>query len=90
MDSKSLFLTANADMVYFWSVLDVTDGPIVVETPPMSLGVIDDMWFRWVTDFGLPGPDRGAGGKYLLLPPGYTGEVPDGGYFVERVRTTRA
>ena len=64
MDSKSLFLTANADTIYFWSILDVTKGPIVVETPPLSLGVIDDMWFRWGTDFGLPGPDRGEGGKY--------------------------
>ena len=56
MDSKSLFLTANADTIYFWSVLDVTKGPIVVETPPLSLGVIDDMWFRWESDFGLPDP----------------------------------
>src|SRR5271169_4072798 len=57
MDSKSLFLTANADVVYFWTIVDVSKGPIVVETPPMSLGVMDDMWFHWVTDFGLPGPD---------------------------------
>ena len=90
MDAQSLFLTANADTIYFWSILNLTEGPIVVETPPMSLGVIDDMWFGWVTDFGLPGPDRGAGGKYLLLPPGYTGELPDSGYNMARVRTTRA
>src|SRR5271169_6661710 len=89
MDSKSLFLTANADVVYFWSNVDLTKGPMVVETPPMSLGVMDDMWFHWVTDFGLPGPDRGEGGKYLLLPPGYKGELPDSGYIVEKVRTTR-
>jgi hypothetical protein len=82
MDAKSLFLTANADIIYFWSNLDVADGPIVLETPPMSLGVIDDMWFNWVTDFGLPGADRGAGGKYLLVPPGYKGELPESGYFV--------
>jgi hypothetical protein len=63
MDSKSLFLTANADTVYFWLNLDVTKGPLVLETPPMSLGVIDDSWFRYVTDVGLPGPDRGEGGK---------------------------
>ena len=56
MDSKSLFLTANADTVYFWVNLDVTNGPIVVETPPRALSVVDDMWFRWVIDFGLPGP----------------------------------
>ena len=48
------------------------------------------MWFNWITDFGLPGPDRGEGGKYLFLPPGYKGEVPDGGYFVQKMRTTRA
>ena len=89
MDSKSLFLTANADTVYFWTIIDVSKGPIVVETPPLCLGVIDDMWWQWVTDVGLPGPDRGAGGKYLFLPPGYKGEVPNSGYIVEKVRTTR-
>jgi hypothetical protein len=90
MDSKSLFLTANADTVYFWINLDATDGPIVLETPPMSLGVVDDMWFNWITDFGLPGPDRGEGGKYLFVPPGYKGELPASGYFVQKPRTTRA
>src|SRR5208337_3957071 len=45
MDSKSLFLTANADTVYFWVNLDLSQGPIVVETPPLALGVIDDAWF---------------------------------------------
>ncbi|OQK18503.1 hypothetical protein AU255_12025 [Methyloprofundus sedimenti] len=89
MDSKSLFLTANADTVYFWVNVDLSKGPIVVETPPMALGVMDDSWFRWVTDFGLPGPDRGEGGKYLLVPPGYKGELPESGYFENKVRTTR-
>ena len=59
------------------------------ETPPKALGVLDDMWWRWVIDFGLPGPDRGEGGKYLLLPPGYDGPLPEGGYFVARSRTNR-
>ncbi|TPG77999.1 DUF1254 domain-containing protein [Pseudomonas mandelii] len=90
MDSKSLFLTANADTIYFWVNLDVTNGPLVVETPPMSLGVIDDIWFRWVTDIGLPGPDRGEGGRYLLVPPDYKGILPENGYFVNRLRTNRA
>ena len=90
MDAKSLFLTANADTVYFWVNLDATKGPIVVETPPLALGVVDDMWFQWVTDFGLPGPDRGEGGKYLFVPPDYKGELPGGGYFVQKMRTTRA
>jgi hypothetical protein len=90
MDAKSLFLTANADTVYFFVNLDVSKGPIVVETPPLVLGVVDDMWFQWVTDFGLPGPDRGEGGKYLFVPPDYKGELPGGGYFVQKMRTTRA
>ena len=70
--------------------LDATKGPIVVETPPLALGVVDDMWFNWITDFGLPGPDRGEGGKYLFVPPDYKGELPGGGYFVQKMRTTRA
>src|SRR4051794_18112750 len=48
MDAKSLMLTANADTIYFWVTLNVKDGPMVIETPPLSLGVIDDIWFRWV------------------------------------------
>jgi hypothetical protein len=66
--------------------LDLKDGPLVLEIPPEVLGPIDDYWFRWVTDIGITGPDRGKGGKYLMLPPGYKGEVPDG-YFVARPRT---
>jgi hypothetical protein len=62
---------------------------MVFEVPPKVLGALDDMWFRWVTDFGLPGPDRGLGGKYLILPPDYDGPVPEGGYFVARSRTNR-
>ena len=44
MDCKSLFLTANADTYYFWAYLDLTQGPLVVETPPDSLGIFDDMF----------------------------------------------
>jgi hypothetical protein len=36
----------------------------------------------WVTDVGLTGPDKGEGGKYLFVPPGYVGEAPSEGYFV--------
>jgi hypothetical protein len=89
MDAKSLFLTANADTVYFLGFIDLSKGPMVFEPPPKALGALDDMWFRWVTDFGAPGPDRGEGGKYLILPPGYDGPVPDGGFFVAPSRTTR-
>jgi hypothetical protein len=89
MDAKSLFLTANADTLYYMGVLDLTKGPMVLEAPPRALGVIQDYWFGWVTDFGLPGPDRGEGGKYLVLPPGYDGPVPTGGFTVSRPKTTR-
>ena len=87
MDAKSLFLTANADTYYMWAYLDLSKGPLVVETPPDTLGIIDDMWWNWVSDFGLAGADRGLGGKYLLLPPGYTGAVPEGGFYVRKSRT---
>jgi len=87
MDSRSLFLTANADTVYYISFLDLSDGPLVVETPPEALGLVDDMWFRWVTDFGLPGADRGQGGTYLLVGPGYDGPLPEGGCYVRHSRT---
>ena len=89
MDASSLFLTANADTVYFLGMIDLSNGPMVLETPPKSLGTLDDFWWRWVTDFGAPGPDRGQGGKYLILPPGYDGPVPEGGYYIARSRTTR-
>jgi hypothetical protein len=89
MDAKSLFLTANADTIYFLSFIDLSSGPMVLEVPPKVLGTVDDTWFRWITDFGLPGPDRGLAGKYLILPPGYDGPVPEGGYFVSRSRTNR-
>jgi len=87
LDSNALFLTANADTVYFWGNLDLSNGPLVVETPPMVLGIFDDFWFRWVGDFGLAGPDKGKGGTFLLVGPGYEGPLPEGGYFVRRSRT---
>ena len=78
MDSKSLFLTANTESVYAWSWLNLKDGPMVLETPPNVLGVIDDFWFRNVIDFGNAGPEKGKGGKFLILPPAYKGEIPEG------------
>jgi len=90
MDSKSLFLTGNADTIYYVGVLDLTKGPIVVEQPPMGLGTINDMWFSWVIDIGFPGPDRGEGGKYLIVPPGYDGPLPEGGFYVAHCATNYA
>ncbi|MET0830634.1 MAG: DUF1254 domain-containing protein [Microbacterium sp.] len=87
MDSRSLFLTPNADTVYFWSFHDLSQGPLVVETPSETLGLFNDIWFRWVSDFGLPGADRGQGGTYLLVGPEYDGPLPEGGYYVRHSRT---
>ena len=87
MDANSIFLTANADTIYNLAVLDLTKGPLVVEVPPNQLGTLNDMWFGWIIDIGGPGPDRGQGGKYLILPPGYDGPLPDSGFFVGHSKT---
>ena len=94
MDSASLFLTANCDTIYFITFLDLSAGPVVLEIPALGpptgiLGAIDDMWFGWVSDLGLPGPDRGLGGRYLVVGPGYAGPLPDSGFHVCRARTAR-
>ena len=59
------------------------------ETPPGSAWNFDDMWWKWISDFGLPGADRGAGAKYVILPPGYKGEVPEGGFYVRQANTVQ-
>ena len=86
LNARSIFLTPNATTPYTWIWIDLHDGPLVVEVPPMTLGMIDDFWFKYVTDIGIVGPDRGKGGKYLLLPPGHQGDVPQG-YLVVQVPT---
>jgi len=89
MDSRSLFLTANTDTVYYLGVINLSKGPMVLEQPANGLGTINDMWFSWIIDIGRPGPDRGEGGKYLIVPPGYDGSLPDGGYFIAHSKTNR-
>ncbi|MGB5343043.1 MAG: DUF1254 domain-containing protein, partial [Thermoanaerobaculia bacterium] len=87
MDSKSLVLTGNTSTMYALGFLDLEkDGPTVIELPPGMLGVLNDMGFLHMTDLGAAGPDKGKGGKYLVLPPGYEGDVPKG-YFVVQSKT---
>jgi hypothetical protein len=86
MDSRSLFLTANANTPYTWMWINLHDGPLVAEIPPNVLGMINDFWFYYVTDLGLVGPDKGKGGKYLILPPAYKGATP-AGYRVVKMST---
>ena len=86
MDSKSLWLTPNTVSIYQGAWVELADEPMVIETPPKVLGIIDDAWFHYVTDFGNAGPDKGEGGKFLLVPPGYKGDIPEG-YHVARTET---
>ena len=89
MNSTPLWLTGNTDSIYALVTLDLKeDGPTVIEIPPGVLGPADDAYFKFIMDFGPTGQDQGKGGKYLMLPPGYTGEVPDG-YFVVESPTNR-
>lgn len=82
MDARSLFLTANSSTVYVLRCYDLEDGPIVLEAPAGLLGPFDDAYFRNITDIGLTGPDKGEGGKYLFVGPGYDGDLPEEDYFV--------
>jgi hypothetical protein len=89
MDSQAVVLTANTSTLYAFSRTDLAkDGPTVIEVPPGMLGFLDDDWERFVGDIGVTGPDRGKGGKYLVLPAGYDGAVPDG-YFLLKPRTNK-
>jgi len=82
---EQLVFTANSDTPYGPLMLDLSIGPLVVELQPGPLIVCSmDVNQRWVADMGLPGPDAGKGGKHLLLPPDYTGAIPESGYYVHR------
>jgi hypothetical protein len=95
LDAKTLVTTPNSDVIYAMSYVDLgKDGPLVFEAPPNLQGILLDFWQRPIPvdggkffgDVGLAGPDGGKGGKFLLLPPGYQGSVPEG-YFVYRSGT---
>jgi hypothetical protein len=95
LDAKTLVTTPNSDVIYAMSYVDLgKDGPLVFEAPPNLQGILLDFWQRpipvdggkYFGDVGLPGPDGGKGGKFLLLPPGYKGKAP-AGYFVYRSAT---
>jgi hypothetical protein len=87
MDSRAWIPTPNADVIYSMSYLDLkNDGPLVVAAPPNVIGMFTDFFQNTITDVGAIGPDRARGGLYLLLPPGYTGEIPKG-YFAFQSKT---
>ncbi|WP_029060019.1 DUF1254 domain-containing protein [Stappia stellulata] len=89
MDSETLVVTANTSTLYAYTYTDLAkDGPTVIDVPPGMLGFLNDGWQRFVGNMGVTGPDAGKGGKYLIVPPGYAGDIPDG-YFLLKPPTNR-
>jgi hypothetical protein len=87
MDARTVLLTANTETVYALAHLNLkADGPTVVEAPPHMLGFLQDGLQRYLADVGPLGADKGNGGKFLVLPPGFNGTTP-GGYFVSQSPT---
>ena len=82
LDWKNQTLTPNPDAIYLMPFYDTSSGPMVLEIPPAAegsiTGSIDDAWQCAIADVGPAGIDAGQGGKYLILPPGYDGVIPDG------------
>lgn len=83
LDATGLWLTGNTTTIYSAAIIDLAkDGPVVVEIPAgPAAGMIGDYWFI-TTGVGALGPDKGNGGKFLLVPPGYKGDLPTEGYIV--------
>ena len=89
LGSEAMFLTGNTESIYAMLLVDLkADGPTVMEVPAGLMGPCDDANFKFLFDIGPTGMDKGKGGKYLILPPDYEGDVPEG-YFVFRSPTYR-
>lgn len=89
MDAQTLLLTGNTETVYGLAAIDLRKGPVVIEVPPKMLGGISDIRQTSILEIGPTGDDKGQGGKMLLLPPGYQGDVPNG-YVVGKSSSYRA
>jgi hypothetical protein len=87
---QQLVFTPNSDTRYAGLLFDLKEtGPMVVEVPAGPImAVANDLNQLYVMDLGLPGPDKGKGGKHLILPPGYKGKIPTG-YFTGTATTNR-
>jgi len=82
-DWKNQTLTPNPDTIYLLVFYNTKEaGPVVLEIPPAEggsiTGSVDDCWQTALEDVGPAGADSGQGGKYLITPPGYAGDTPDG------------
>jgi hypothetical protein len=82
LDGNNQTLTPNPDTIYFMPFYNTKDGPMVLEIPPADegsiTGSVDDAWQNALEDVGPAGADKGKGGKYLILPPGYKEKPPEG------------
>ena len=84
LDWKNQTLTPNPDVIYLMPFLNTKDvGPMVLEIPPADDGLFNgsvmNYWQAAIEDVGPGGVDKGQGGKYLILPPGFDKtKVPDG------------
>jgi hypothetical protein len=87
LTAKTVVPTGNQATVYAYNSITLGDEPLVLEVVPDVVGFIADAWQRPVMDMGRPGPDRGEGGKYLIVPPGYEGDLPSEGYYVAEMPT---
>lgn len=84
IDYNLEYTTGNPDVIYAFAWLDLKkEGPMVLDMPTNLQGLLDDMWHRPITDIGAAGPDRGKGGKFLVIPSDYEGDIPDGYYVVK-------
>jgi hypothetical protein len=83
LDSKNQTLTPNPDALYFMVFYNTKDGPVVLDLPAADEGGsfnanIVTLWQMPLEDAGKLGVDKGKGGKYLILTPGYEDKAPDG------------
>jgi hypothetical protein len=83
LDWHNQTLTPNPDALYFMAFFDTRNGPVVLDLPPGDAegsfnANIVNVWQMPLEDAGLLGADKGAGGKYVVLPPGRTDKMPDG------------
>lgn len=87
-EPRQLILTANQDTVYMSGVLDLREGPMVMELPAGLLGTLNNIWQEPLVDLGGPfSPEQNRGGRFLILPPGYAGPLPATHYHIARSDT---
>jgi hypothetical protein len=83
LDATTLVATGNGETIYAFGNIDLSEsGPVVIEVPPDVLGFVMSGWQQPLEDIGPLGPDKGKGGKFLLLPPGSDREPPPGHFAV--------